>query len=991
MPTLSFLRVGICLAALVVSSAPLQAQTSSEPDVAADRQQLNPAMFAFARGVRDDSMVRPLTLERFDASVHVRGAVGIVMQDMTFSAPEAGTEGRLTIDLPAGAIVTGYALEIDGALIEGALVDQARAVESFDQLVRGRVDPGLGEITRDGAFTTRVFPVGPEGRRIVLRYTVPVGDRPGLAWQFDESAGQWSVALPDGTRSGSGAGRVEATLVPTDHATLASTHGTTGETYVQLAGELPEARLRRGTTMAIHWDSSRSRRDHDHAAALRTIEAAVAAFAPDRMLFAPTMDGTAPSAETSVGALRGQVDKLTYIGSNAAPADIGGDVCFYVSDGQVTDGSGDTGPDCARTYVIATGPAPNLPLLQSMTRGGGQVLRAGEVTDWSAPGIERVSSGGSALPFVALPAPDGQYRLVAKLASRSTAPIRVEFGSGSRNHLPIPNDLPATSGASVLFEARQAALLDTGLDREAFVSHSRRYGIASPTLPFLSLDRIEDHVQFGVSPQADHPQLARYRRLAKEAAIRKAEDKEDRFAAILALWNAEKEWWGREFDLSYRLPANDPKRGNGVPPPPPPPPVSPRGADPSTIVCPDGTLVLPDTICTQPPPAPPPPPPPPPEPERDVEDAQIVVTGTRLRENQMSSVSPVSVVSDESAEASAENRASDVDTSIRIALDARYPDRDYLAAFDAEPAAFDTLFKEWDAKAGDLPSFYLDTADWLWQRGRRDLALRVLDSALELPLANATTYAMVANKREAWGLAPVWLRRKQASLETHRPQASRLLALALARQAELTLADGDRPQVARDAEARAALSEAVGLLTTVALTPADPRWQGIEIIALREANALIPRLKALGGEVALDERLVANLHSDIRVVMEWTADAVDLDLHVLEPSGENVFYGNRTSRIGGRMTDDMTAGFGPEEYVLRRAPGGRFDIKSNLFASDRIDPNGSPRLRARLIRDFGRPEQREELVEFEMNNARRDTLIGSIRLGPAGTLPDGAP
>lgn len=353
----------------------------------------------------------------------------------------------------------------------------------------------------------------------------------------------------------------------------------------------------------------------------------------------------------------------------------------------------------------------------------------------------------------------------------------------------------------------------------------------------------------------------------------------------------------------------------------------------------------------------------------------------------MSAVSPVAALSDQAAEMSEE--AAD-DGSIRIALDARYPDRDYLATYDANPTNFDALYAEWDAKAGDLPSFYLDTADWLWAQGRRDRALRVLDSALELPLANATTYAMVANKREAWGLAPVWLRRKQASLETHRPQASRLLALALARQAELVLARSDLTPQQREAEARAALAEAIGLLKTVALTPVDPRWSGIEIIALREANALIPRLERLGGSADLDERLVANLHSDVRVVMEWTADAVDLDLHVLEPSGENVFYGNRTSHIGGRMTDDMTAGFGPEEYVIRRAPGGRFDVRSNLFASDRIDPNGKPRLRARLIRDFGRPDQREELVEFEMGQERRDTLIGSIRLGPAGTVPGDA-
>ena len=34
----------------------------------------------------------------------------------------------------------------------------------------------------------------------------------------------------------------------------------------------------------------------------------------------------------------------------------------------------------------------------------------------------------------------------------------------------------------------------------------------------------------------------------------------------------------------------------------------------------------------------------------------------------------------------------------------------------------------------------------------------------------------------------------------------------------------------------------------MALEPVDDRWEGIDVIALREANALNPRLKAFGGD-----------------------------------------------------------------------------------------------------------------------------------------------
>ncbi len=163
----------------------------------------------------------------------------------------------------------------------------------------------------------------------------------------------------------------------------------------------------------------------------------------------------------------------------------------------------------------------------------------------------------------------------------------------------------------------------------------------------------------------------------------------------------------------------------------------------------------------------------------------------------------------------------------------------------------------------------------------------------------------------------------------------------------------------------------------MALTPWEDDWDGIDMIALMEANVLIPKLRALGGETRLDKRLIALLDVDLRVVVDWTTASTDLDLWVDEPNGERAIYDNQRTRIGGHLSDDMTRGFGPEEYLLRKAPAGTYLVQANVYASDAIDPNGLSLITAHLIRDFGRPTQREESVDIEL---KRDQG-GAKRIG----------
>ena len=231
---------------------------------------------------------------------------------------------------------------------------------------------------------------------------------------------------------------------------------------------------------------------------------------------------------------------------------------------------------------------------------------------------------------------------------------------------------------------------------------------------------------------------------------------------------------------------------------------------------------------------------------------------------------------------------------------------------------------------------------------------------------------MVAERLQRYGSLEraVWLLERAAAQVDYLPQPKRALALALARRAA----------VAGNANARADLERAVALLNEVVMTPWDGDYDGIELVSLMEVNALLPRARALGlRKTELDERLRALLDVDLRVVIEWNTAATDMDLWVDEPNGERAFYSNPRTAIGGRLSNDMTEGFGPEEYLLRRSATGEYQISVHVYETDAINPNGSTVVTARLFRDFGRPNQSEQTMEIELKPGEEgERLIGKF-------------
>ena len=123
---------------------------------------------------------------------------------------------------------------------------------------------------------------------------------------------------------------------------------------------------------------------------------------------------------------------------------------------------------------------------------------------------------------------------------------------------------------------------------------------------------------------------------------------------------------------------------------------------------------------------------------------------------------------------------------------------------------------------------------------------------------------------------------------------------------------------------------------------------------------------------------------DLRIILAWDADETDVDLHVTEPSGEEAFYGHRRTRVGGDVSRDITDGYGPEEYLIRKAPAGGYRIRAHYYASHQQEVFGPATATATIFTDWGRPNQAFQTLSIRLDKARQMIDLGEVAIGGDG-------
>jgi len=208
------------------------------------------------------------------------------------------------------------------------------------------------------------------------------------------------------------------------------------------------------------------------------------------------------------------------------------------------------------------------------------------------------------------------------------------------------------------------------------------------------------------------------------------------------------------------------------------------------------------------------------------------------------------------------------------------------------------------------------------------------------------------------------------------PQSHRDLALALGERFQR---DGNREDAERSVE----------LLYAVAQRVWD-RFPEIEMIALMELNRMLEIARRAGTDLSdrIDARLLRTLDLDLRISMSWDADLTDVDLHVYEPTEEHAYYGHQNTRIGGLVSRDFTQGYGPEEYVLRRAYPGAYKIKAHYYGSHQQTLTGSCTVLATVFTNYARPNEARQLLTLRLDQPQQQVDVGEVTMAGRGE-PEG--
>jgi hypothetical protein len=267
----------------------------------------------------------------------------------------------------------------------------------------------------------------------------------------------------------------------------------------------------------------------------------------------------------------------------------------------------------------------------------------------------------------------------------------------------------------------------------------------------------------------------------------------------------------------------------------------------------------------------------------------------------------------------------------------------------------------WEAAYFDLrkshaksPSFYIFAAQILREEASKvtsgdarvslgGQAVRVLTNCLELGIQDVQMFRTVGYGLLAGGMPERALAVFQRVLDLEASEPQSHLDLALVRF--YCLASGDLLSDTSSHLKAAAMS-----LGTVLRTRWAERFREVEWPAL----ILLRGLRSLGIERNLGDcwplddsmaRLPSKIEEECRealkpgkpiglmVWMAWDTDKTDVDLHIVEPSGNEVYYSNNRSVIGGYLSRDFTEGYGPEVYVLQSPVNGSYRVRAKFYAS----------------------------------------------------------
>lgn len=288
-----------------------------------------------------------------------------------------------------------------------------------------------------------------------------------------------------------------------------------------------------------------------------------------------------------------------------------------------------------------------------------------------------------------------------------------------------------------------------------------------------------------------------------------------------------------------------------------------------------------------------------------------------------------------------------------------------LAKTESTKEAYNTYLKLRDSYA-NVPAFYIDVADFFEERKAPEIALKILTNIAEIDLDNYELLRALAYKLEylqAYEMA-AYIYETILELRPEDIQSYRDLALAY--------------------EETGNYQKALELLYKIVngeLVEKDTarRFKGIESIAFTEMNHLIHKHKSMLNLSAIAKKHLKAMPVDVRVVIDWNHDNTDIDLWVIDPNNEKCVFNHPKTKIGGKLSKDMTQGFGPEEFLLKKAIKGDYKFIVDYYGDGVQKISGPTFLKVTVFTNYGRKNEVKKTAVFRLDKKDDEMEVGQLK------------
>ncbi len=965
-----------------------------------------------------------VVLQKLSIDTKITGRISTNTVTMVFRNNSSRLrEGRVTFPLPEGVNASGYALDINGRLRNAVPVEKEKAKEVYETIKKRNVDPGILEKVEGNNFRTTVYPISANGGERTVQitynyelktsgnacqYLLPLNSEaeiPEFAMKttvFQSADAPQLVERPDGTFDFIKNGNVwtaetrKTQFKPANNLKVNFPQQADGQNVLMqkasgdasyfLAGIAvnPGERPKKlPAKLAVVWDHSLSGKKRDHVKEWALLERY---FKTNTHLTVKIyfLNNTFEEGKTFTisggnwSALKDYLSETVYDGgtdfSQLKP--VKEDEILFFTDGMSS--FGDLKLNWNKpTYTVSSSESMNASQLKFIsTATGGEFLNLNEndpakevrkllVQPLKFLGIE--SNDDLSEVYPSLPQTISQDFTLTGILKGNQSEVVVKFGYGNE----------VTETRTISLDPAKQAVKDWEIskfwaqkklneleifekkNKEAIKEISRQFGLVSNNMSLMVLENVQDYVRYDIPPPAELRSV--YDQIVKNNRSMKDERVKDLMADAEMMTEELKVWWKKDYtrkENQRRYPepgynATSDSAGNqrieevvmtGAP--------RIRGNSSMTVAdaAPQADQAV-DILGSK---------------SKDIQE--VVVTGAlgmrksaemtaanSVAQSLQGRVSGISVsrASEYKADSVKTQDISQVVSSGRINVIDMKSSAEYMTLFEKAKDA-ETIYKIYlDNRSGyeNLPQYYFDVAQLLFSIKDKKSGLKVLSSIADLDIENEELYKLLAYKLKQAEVydKELFVTQKVLEWRPFDPQSYRDYALALE----------DNGQYQK------ALDNLYSILMQSYTKELADRDDGIEETVLMEINGLISRYGKKLNLKKINPKIIADLPVNIRVVLNWNKDDTDIDLWVTDPDNERCYYGHPQTQAGGRLSNDFTGGFGPEQFLLKKAVKGKYKIQTNFFSERQVGVAGPTALMAEIYINYATGKQERKIVVFQ--------------------------